>query len=1171
MPKPSISNFKPNKTIISEVDFTQQLSSLSAEGWRKGSFRGWLVTKINKDGQLNLTITTNIFKAIWAKITGLTNVVLCEAASISLLEKAKNKGWINKQDLPSVRALASRICKTSHQAIHSELDGLIAELENESPSQKKDKKVSWLDSFKAAHHDELLPFPSVVLKTASIWSATPLAPDTAKEGSTLSSPPNGVIKTEFSTVEPPTYSHLTEVSSTQTPQLVTNLFQKATEALPVSLEPREISPPSSLPKREQELREANPTEIRREPPKVSIVDTFAMLQPQGEPTARPPKKTIVSRANRSSVTPNIFKLAAGAFGVLAVLFSGRHLLSRSENILKPLSPRLFESDSSSLPEPFYASHVFSRWDGTQMVETIRLPEIPVNEQEAAISLKNTRETPQPKPITTPSPSKEESEAISKEEVKPLKESEAATKKMRAKNKAKDKQKQQVQKVKPQETVVEQPSLASMPEVQQSSGEESPVITIIEVQQKSGERPPVKSTEESSQKSHKKVPTQVKEQTELLGSRTSGSTKSGWFAGIVMAAGAIFSVCAWKERKPIPFRQQATSLSLQGHDSPSKLVSSKGILDSEENQPSFKIINWQNADPQIRSQVQAMWPRYTAKLTKGAPEGDRVVCITDGNKLVGCVALIQSNINQPLSLVKEIGSQKVYKLDIQINHDYHNKGYGRAVFNHACNSIIEEGALVYLVDQAAAGVGDRLYGGENTRALFDVCHILSGDRGIYLLKQKTQENNNSLRYLKIDPAHTYVFFKAVESLEGLNHLLRYLEDNPEDITLIDHSVVELCEEIPELYKKAWSKEKLLKYGECVDKLRALTKIPNPKPAKSEQNLSLSLSPPLQTIPSNAVITTTSHPPPHAAPVSPKADGTKEVAMYKPRSSRKKLFGYLADTPIIKKLLEEPFFPSGPFRDTLAKMMQDYKAWLIIENLTYPTIEQPNRAALEVQAAHYAEKYQEFGVQIEITHLNELNDTLSRIKKANPNTGVVGIAIGNDIKLEGHVLPLLCYFSQDIPEGVEFVSIDVLGISNLAFAEHVEEELNKSGFHNIVTYQGKARQADGHSCRTGALTLLCNAILDLKQKKFQGNLRKILNYYGVGKGSKGKWYLKGIPDEWSVHEQIFIKQKEDALHIRDLVSKNQNKRKKARTVKTTREQHQEKVTMKYTFGIGVGLVA
>ena len=99
-----------------------------------------------------------------------------------------------------------------------------------------------------------------------------------------------------------------------------------------------------------------------------------------------------------------------------------------------------------------------------------------------------------------------------------------------------------------------------------------------------------------------------------------------------------------------------------------------IIKTKESQSSFKIINWRDASPQICNQVKEMWPKRSEKFTKGVPEGDRIVCITEGDKLVGCVALEQFTITEPKSLVQEVGSQKVYKLDIQIEYDYQGKGF-----------------------------------------------------------------------------------------------------------------------------------------------------------------------------------------------------------------------------------------------------------------------------------------------------------------------------------------------------------------------------------------------------------------------------------------------------------------------------------------------------------------
>lgn len=252
-----------------------------------------------------------------------------------------------------------------------------------------------------------------------------------------------------------------------------------------------------------------------------------------------------------------------------------------------------------------------------------------------------------------------------------------------------------------------------------------------------------------------------------------------------------------------------------------IESSSIILQADKSRASFEIINWVNADPQIRDQVKEMWPKRVEKFTQGVPEGDRIICITEGDKLVGCVALEQLTITEPPGLVQEVGVEKVYKLDIKINDEYQGRGFGRTVFNYACNLVVKEGSLVFLVDMAAQGVGDRLYGGEKTRELFDVYHVLKGARGEYLFKKKTHEKN-SLNYLKIDPSNIYVFFTCVESPEGINHLINYLKSHPEDVSLVDPSILKTCYATMQANKDSWSKDQLEKYSKDFEILKALIK-------------------------------------------------------------------------------------------------------------------------------------------------------------------------------------------------------------------------------------------------------------------------------------------------------------------------------------------------------------
>jgi len=248
---------------------------------------------------------------------------------------------------------------------------------------------------------------------------------------------------------------------------------------------------------------------------------------------------------------------------------------------------------------------------------------------------------------------------------------------------------------------------------------------------------------------------------------------------------------------------------------SKEVSSS--LKTIESSSSFMIIDWQEANHQIRDQVQEMWPKRIKRFTEEPSEGDRIICIADGAKLVGCVALEPLTVTGPVSLVQQVGSQKVYALDIEIESENKGKGYGRAVFNNACSLVADEGASIFLTDMAAQGIGDRLYGGQKTLELFDVYFVLTGSRGEYLLRKKSQLANK-LIYLKIDPTTVYIFFRAIESPEGMNHLMNYLETYPEDESLIDPSIISTCESIIEIYKDIWDEGQLMKYNEGLHRLR-----------------------------------------------------------------------------------------------------------------------------------------------------------------------------------------------------------------------------------------------------------------------------------------------------------------------------------------------------------------
>lgn len=339
-------------------------------------------------------------------------------------------------------------------------------------------------------------------------------------------------------------------------------------------------------------------------------------------------------------------------------------------------------------------------------------------------------------------------------------------------------------------------------------------------------------------------------------------------------------------------------------------------------------------------------------------------------------------------------------------------------------------------------------------------------------------------------------------------------------------------------------------------------PSPASATTKDTLTIETAKPAEVlpIPSASASTTLSeaggiaaHPPTPAI--------REEVGAYLARDAIQRGYDYIYDRPFLQKFVEQN--PEDPFLKEINRLAGNERFSYQIQNMDYEKIEQPDRAALELQAAKYAKKYQDYGINIKIAHVDQLNAVIEQLQKETPEPGYVGIIIGGNERIEGHVLPLLCYFGpkDESPRKAEFLIMDVLGMATLAHRVNnhlIEADINEE---QILKYSGLPRQADEHSCRTGALSVLCNALLSLKHYRhengFKNALRECFQEY-----TPGHPVLTKMPADWVAHEQIFKGEKAEQPHIRDVVSKNPAKRTRPRAIKDVRKGHKEDVRMRYT---------
>lgn len=216
---------------------------------------------------------------------------------------------------------------------------------------------------------------------------------------------------------------------------------------------------------------------------------------------------------------------------------------------------------------------------------------------------------------------------------------------------------------------------------------------------------------------------------------------------------------------------------------------------------------------IFEEVKKRWPNSSVSC-------DQIFCIIEGNQLIGAVFLKKHKIKGEANLKKEIVQNKVIKLDIQIEPQFQNKGYGRKLFISTCNTVVNRGDCVYLVDQSSQGIGAKLYGGDKTRELFDVFHILNGARGEYLITKKTQDLR-PLQYPQINSSDRfYKFWIATESAEGLHHLNNYLTANPHEKIHVNTTMLINCNDVINLLKANPNNSYLLEYQKQFDRLNKI---------------------------------------------------------------------------------------------------------------------------------------------------------------------------------------------------------------------------------------------------------------------------------------------------------------------------------------------------------------
>ncbi len=182
---------------------------------------------------------------------------------------------------------------------------------------------------------------------------------------------------------------------------------------------------------------------------------------------------------------------------------------------------------------------------------------------------------------------------------------------------------------------------------------------------------------------------------------------------------------------------------------------------------------------------------------------------------------------------------------------------------------------------------------------------------------------------------------------------------------------------------------------------------------------------------------------------------------------------------------------------------------IDCLDYPVIALLSNEAMKAHLMEYQTKY---GIHIEMCNGVDLANTLQQLKDNPPSSSPFGLIVQSEYE-EGHATPLLCHFTLDTQQ---VVIMDALG-SNSTW-ETVKQ--SKSACLNArIGYREafKPRQADGFSCRTSAVILLRNALLDIMNKQ---NTQSFTAIFAMTQPveDQGEGSICVIPREWDYTDQI-----------------------------------------------------
>lgn len=209
-------------------------------------------------------------------------------------------------------------------------------------------------------------------------------------------------------------------------------------------------------------------------------------------------------------------------------------------------------------------------------------------------------------------------------------------------------------------------------------------------------------------------------------------------------------------------------------------------------------------------------------------------------------------------------------------------------------------------------------------------------------------------------------------------------------------------------------------------------------------------------------------------SPASDPLTKGIDYQEFSTKREDYEYQYFNRHIVQFLERTDLPVS-LTSQIGRYLANYRASLKTES-DQPLIYTPSNSRLEKWCVYYEEKYD---ISIKVIEQNELKEFVKKNISPPPTAPhTLGVIVVNREADFGHVMPLLIRFEET--KG-SVLLMDVLGPNGSELVQHVKRSIAKCPTQEYpfsVAESGEKKQVDMHSCRTGALVTLRNALLDIQ---------------------------------------------------------------------------------------------